>query len=174
MSDYEDNYGNEDGYGDEDYGYGEEDGYEYYESEQRFDVGYHHMEQLGMPAESWQALNTVIEGSSELARDQQRMIVDDKTQFHITITDFLKQDEIKNLFTPNDTHKIQSIVEKLSFLKRRNVIAYVLGYYMNENPKQNLIHKLTLLINKLNLENVDTFEIIKYSKMWKHKLYEQN
>jgi hypothetical protein len=163
MSDY-DEYDDQERYED----YGEEDGYDDYREADEFGVGYRQIEQANIPTEEWDVMATQIEGTGELARIQQRMVVDDETQFRIKVADFVKQDIISNLLNQNDISTINKHIRDISFINKRNPYLYVLGYYYSLKKS---ISKINTLIPKVQDDSVDLFGVLKYSKIWEYRLY---
>ena len=184
MSDEEyDEYGYGDGtdgerdddYGDDDYG---EDDYKYYEQPEIVDFAYRDIgsegriggpidEDLGLP------MGTIIQGGN-LGKFQQQFAMQNITpeeNFAMSLQKILREEDLQ--FTDDEQRILKQTMKKLPFIRYKNPLTYVLGYYiqLEMSPNMKVSRYLTTKIKKVeqyvkNEDSITMFEVMKYARYW--------
>jgi hypothetical protein len=170
MSDYED-------YGDgDDFGYGDEnenkyddeyenDDFGYGRDEEEFKGSYRDSERAGQVFDENDALRTSID-KGNLGNQQRRyemMHMEPIQDFRNKVRQILIEEE-ELFLNRDDKETIKKGIDKLPFIKYKNPLTYVLGYYMQQETSNIRLNKIKKYTSEN--ENITMSEIIKYSRYW--------
>lgn len=118
-------------------------------------------EDLDMPLGS-----TIDRGPlADIMRRHEIMNLDPETKFKLDVNDILNKEVF--YFSETDKSVIKRTISKVPFIKYKNPLLYILGYYIySDNLKKIPASKLRKINTYINDNSFSIAEVIKYARYW--------
>jgi hypothetical protein len=109
---------------------------------------------------------TVDKGAlADIMRRHELMNLDPETKFKLDVQDILNKEVF--YFTETDKSVIKRTISQLPFIKYKNPLLYILGYYIySDNLKKLPASKKRKIDTYINDNSFSIAEVVKYARYW--------